>query len=237
MNVADRVFDNLVSPFDIRDYKIATTEREFPEAFSLPEVSVKNQGSVGSCVAHACSSVVEFHNKRQEGTDTVFSTEFIYGYRPAGYYVGEGMYIRNALKTLRELGDCPVSDLRGNHACPEAMEVVEAHLDELKDKDLITFDGSKVALSESEKEINTVNSRKDVEELELNMKEKESYKLIQELVDDKNLISKYTLEGHLLYGDLKLTNFRMYHIILSLQNKGLLKSIQKEDGEYYLLVE
>lgn len=110
-------------------------------------------------------------------------------------------------------------------------------LDELKDKDLITFDGSKVALSESEKEINTVNSRKDVEELELNMKEKESYKLIQELVDDKNLISKYTLEGHLLYGDLKLTNFRMYHIILSLQNKGLLKSIQKEDGEYYLLVE
>ena len=110
-------------------------------------------------------------------------------------------------------------------------------LEELDGKDLITFDGSKATLSESEKEINTVNSRKDVEELELNMKEKESYKLIQELVDDKNLISKYTLEGHLLYGDLKLTNFRMYHIILSLQNKGLLKSIQKEDGEYYLLVD
>lgn len=110
-------------------------------------------------------------------------------------------------------------------------------LEELKDKDLITFEDNKVGLSESEKEINTVNSRKDIEELELNMKEKESYKLIQELVDDKNLISKYTLEGHLLYGDLKLTNFRMYHIILSLQNKGLLKSIEKDDGEYYLLVD
>ncbi len=110
-------------------------------------------------------------------------------------------------------------------------------LEELKDKDLITFEDGKVALSESEKEINTVNSRKDVEELELNMKEKESYELIQELVDDRNLISKYTLEGHLLYGDLKLTNFRMYHIILSLQNKGLLKLINKDDGEYYLLVE
>lgn len=110
-------------------------------------------------------------------------------------------------------------------------------LEELKDKDLITFEDNKVSLSESEKEINTVNSRKDIEELELNMKEKESYKLIQELVDDKNLISKYTLEGHLLYGDLKLTNFRMYHIILSLQNKGLLKSIQKDDGDYYLLIE
>ena len=110
-------------------------------------------------------------------------------------------------------------------------------LEELKDKELITFEDNKVSLSESEKQINTVNSKKDVEELELNMKEKESYKLIQDLVDDKNLISKYTLEGHLLYGDLKLSNFRMYHIILSLQNKGLLKSIQKEDGEYYLLVE
>ena len=109
-------------------------------------------------------------------------------------------------------------------------------LEELKDKDLITFEDGKVALSESEKEINTVNSKKDVEELELNMKEKEAYELIQQLVDDKNLISKYTLEGHLLYGDLKLTNFRMYHIILSLQNKELLKSIEKEDGEYYFLV-
>lgn len=108
---------------------------------------------------------------------------------------------------------------------------------ELEDKDLVIFNDNKVSLSEYEKEINTVNSKKDLEELELNIKEKESYELIQNLVDDKNLISKYTLEGHLLYGDLKLSNFRMYHIILSLQNKGLLKHILKDDGEYYLLVE
>ncbi|WP_298520845.1 hypothetical protein [uncultured Methanobrevibacter sp.] len=109
-------------------------------------------------------------------------------------------------------------------------------LDELQDKELIIFKDNKISISEHEKEINTVNSKKDVEELELNMKERESYKLIQELVDDKNLISKYTLEGHLLYGDLQLSNFRMYHIILSLQNKGLLKPITKDDGEYYLLI-
>ena len=110
-------------------------------------------------------------------------------------------------------------------------------IEELADKDLVIFKDNKVTLSDYEKEVNTVNSKKDVEELELNMKEKESYELIRQLVDDKNLISKYTLEGHLLYGDLELTNFRMYHIILSLQNKGLLKAINKEDGEYYLLVE
>ena len=109
-------------------------------------------------------------------------------------------------------------------------------LEELQDKGLVLFKDNKVNLSESEKEINTVNSKKDLEELELNQKEMDSYNLIQELVDDKNLVSKYTLEGHLLYGDLQLSNFRMYHIILSLQNKGLLKSINKDDGEYYLLV-
>lgn len=129
----------------------------------------------------------------------------------------------------------PVSVLRKELGFHE-YDLVEI-LEELQEKDLVVFRDNKANLSEHEKEINTVNSKKDMEELELNMKEKESYELIQELVDDKNLISKYTLEGHLLYGNLNLTNFRMYHIILSLQNKGLLKHIVKDDGEYYLLVE
>lgn len=129
----------------------------------------------------------------------------------------------------------PVSVLRKEVGFHE-YDLIEI-LEELQLKDLVVFRDNKVNLSEHEKEINTVNSKKDLEELELNMKEKESYALIRDLVDDKNLISKHTLEGYLLYGDLKLTNFRMYHIILSLQNKGLLKSINKSDGEYYLLVE
>ena len=110
-------------------------------------------------------------------------------------------------------------------------------LNTLSEKNLIEFNGSSVKLTISDKEINAVKSKKDVEKIELNIKEKESYNLIKELVDDKNLVSKYTLEGHLLYGDLKLSNFKMYHIILSLENKNLLKPIKKEDGDYYLLVE
>ena len=129
----------------------------------------------------------------------------------------------------------PVSVLRKDLGFHE-YDLVEI-LEELSAKDLVIFKDNKASLSEHEKEINTVNSKTDLEELELNMKEKEAYNLIKQLVDEKNLISKYTLEGHLLYGDLKLTNFRMYHIILSLQNKELLKSINKDDGEYYLLVD
>ena len=110
-------------------------------------------------------------------------------------------------------------------------------LNSLSNKKLIEFDGSKINLLVSDKEINTVNSKKDLEELELNLKEKESFELIKTLVNDKNLVSKYILEGNLLYGDLKLTNFRMFHILLSLENKGLLKKVHKSDGEYYKVVE
>ena len=109
-------------------------------------------------------------------------------------------------------------------------------LNELQNKNLIVYEDNKVKLSNNEKEVNIVNSKNDLEKLELNLNEKASYDLINELVDENNLVSKYILEGHMLYGDLKLTNFRMYNIILSLQNKGLLKSITKDDGEYYFLV-
>jgi hypothetical protein len=132
MRVDERIFSELVSPYDVRDYKLAAGVAEFPESFELDLVTVKNQGSTGSCVAHACSSVIEYHHKRQEKTDISFSTEFIYGYRPLGYYVGEGMYVREALKTIQKLGDCPTFNLKGNHKCSEAMQNVESQLETLK---------------------------------------------------------------------------------------------------------
>ena len=68
-------------------------------------------------------------------------------------------------------------------------------LNTLSEKNLIEFNGSSVKLTISDKEINAVKSKKDVEKIELNIKEKESYNLIKELVDDKNLVSKYTLKA------------------------------------------
>lgn len=124
----ERIFTKLISPYDIRDYRIAVSAKEFPETFELETVSVKNQGSTGSCVAHACSTIVEYFNKIQEKNDTVFSTEFIYGYRPEGYYIGTGMYLRDALKTLLKMGDVTLDELKGNHEYEKAMEVVNKKL-------------------------------------------------------------------------------------------------------------
>lgn len=135
-------------------------------------------------------------------------------------------------------GEIPISALK-KELCSGSFheyDLVQV-LNSLANKKLIDFKDSIIRLISSDKEISTVNSKKDLEELELNIKEKESFELIKTIVNEKNLVSKYILEGNLLYGDLKLTNFRMYHIILSLENKGLLKHIHKSDGEYYLLVE
>lgn len=128
-------FGALKSPFDARDYKLVVSATEvFPDTFELPKVTVKNQDNVGSCVAHASSSVVEYHHKRQHDEKVVFSTEFIYGLRDFGYYVGEGMFIRNALNTLRKYGDVPLTELKGNHDCPTSMENVNERFEELTEK-------------------------------------------------------------------------------------------------------
>lgn len=136
MRVDERIFDSLVSPYDVRDYQLRKpdTAREFPETFELDAVTVKDQGNTGSCVAHALSSVVEYHNARQENNKETFSTEFIYGYRPQGYYVGSGMYIREALKTINKLGDCYTFDCPGNHEYDKAMKNINEQLDNLTDK-------------------------------------------------------------------------------------------------------
>jgi len=110
-------------------------------------------------------------------------------------------------------------------------------LKNLDKKGVVDYKNSIVNLANFDGEINTVDSKADVVSAELNQKEKDSFELIKNIVDENNMVSRYELEGRLLYGDLKLTDFRMYHIILSLENKGLLKPIYKENGDYYMLVD
>lgn len=106
-------------------------------------------------------------------------------------------------------------------------------LNSLKSKGLVIYDGSTVELKEVDAKINTVDSKEDVKNAELNQKEKDSFALIKSLMDDDGFVSRYEIEGNLLYGDLKLSDFRMYHILLSLENKGLIKAVYRKNGDYY----
>lgn len=108
---------------DFRDYKYKSVgARSLPGSYRIKKkLSIKDQGMVSSCVAHALSSFEEcIHNGK-------FSTNFIYGFRPKTYFQGEGMNMRDALHTLVRYGDCLYA------VCPGNTEV-EAVYNEVNEK-------------------------------------------------------------------------------------------------------
>ena len=117
------------SPYDVRDYHINAAS-SFPDTFQCPiSTKIKNQGSQPTCVAHAMSSLLENHYERQMKDSKTFSTEFIYGFRDTGYYVGSGMIIRNALNTILKYGDPFEEDCPGNNSLDTAMEKIQKDLE------------------------------------------------------------------------------------------------------------
>ena len=110
----ERKYGYVPSPKDLRDYKInkAYREIELPEEFECHHGIIKDQGFVNSCVAHAVSSVLEAND------DINYSTGWIYGYRPTGYYQGEGMITSQALKTINKVGYIENKELDVNIEVP-----------------------------------------------------------------------------------------------------------------------
>lgn len=90
---------------DLRDYtyepEIAMAA-ELPEEFELWTPDIKNQGVVGSCVAHTAAEIEEYFNHIENKPNKELSVGYIYGCRYN--YKGEGMYLRDALKTLKNRG-------------------------------------------------------------------------------------------------------------------------------------
>ena len=122
----------IFSPKDVRDYKaVCATAAEFPKEFKLDMVRIKNQGSVGSCVAHSLSEVVEYFNNKQLNKDTEMSTGYIYGNRTLSTWRSSGMIVRDALKTLKNYGDVTKEQFPYNIETPGAIEQYEAVSDSL----------------------------------------------------------------------------------------------------------
>jgi hypothetical protein len=109
----------------------------------------------------------------------------------------------------------------------------------LKDQGLIFIVDEQINIvekvSEDDIKVETTDDARliEKEEIDLSGKESEAYDLIHKLADESGFISRHLLEGNLLYGDLKLSTLGVYNLIMSLENKKLLKKIQLNDGEYY----
>ena len=110
---------------DVRDYKAicAANAEEFPKEFQLEICPIKNQGAVNSCVAHALASVIECYNKAQTGKYVEMSTAYIYGNRTDHNYIGKGMSMRDALKSVSRYGTPPAELCKGNYEVPKAQEI------------------------------------------------------------------------------------------------------------------
>lgn len=123
------------SPVDIRDYKRKKIEQEYPKAYFIKGIPIKNQGSAPTCVAHALSELVEFHTLKDTNEFVKFSTEFIYGCRDSSLYEAEGMFIREGLQILNTYGDVVYSDLKGNSPKGTVANLhVQDKFDYLKDR-------------------------------------------------------------------------------------------------------
>lgn len=116
-------FGCILSPYDSRDYKLKsdTSKIPLPSEYSCPlNMKVKNQGQVSSCVAHAISSILEYHAIPK----VTLSTNFIYGIQKKLFNrEGKGMMLRDACKIAVDYGDMLLEDCAGNTEVPESYKI------------------------------------------------------------------------------------------------------------------
>lgn len=126
-------FGAIPSPKDVRDYKAVCKANinTFPEEFSLPMPSVKNQMEIGACVAHALASTIEYFNRTQGDYGRDMSVGFIYGNRGTTDHQGVGMYPRQALDRAQKCGCVPAAKFKYYEEAPEIVDYVQERLVDL----------------------------------------------------------------------------------------------------------
>ena len=72
---------------------------------------------------------------------------------------------------------------------------------------------------------------------DLTENEIKALEIIKDLTDESGHIPRYIMEGSLLYGDLKLSTLGVYNLIMSLENKLIIKKVQLYDNEYYVILD
>lgn len=111
-------------------------------------------------------------------------------------------------------------------------------LKSLESKNFIKFDEDEkmITYSNLEEDVEIVEDKSALKKYMLNKTEEDAYQVIQNVIHKYDEYApRYIIEGALLYGELELTPKKTYNIIVSLENKQLLRRIERRDGEYYTL--
>lgn len=133
--------------------------------------------------------------------------------------------LREILLNLEDQGIIFIED--------EYVKLVETNSGEDSQVDEPSYDNS--ALEDSAPLKTPPELPKEEIQKDLTEREIKGFEIIEGLAGDSRRVSRHILEGNLLYGDLKLSIMAAYNLILSLENKGLIKKIQTTDGEYYVI--
>lgn len=125
----NRNFGAILSPKDIRDYRIiCASNSTFPTEYELEMPEVKNQGSVGSCVAHSIATVIEYFSRLQGDESSEMSVGYIYGNRTNTDHKDWGMVVRKALEATCEYGDVTQALFPYNEEVPSIISRFEENV-------------------------------------------------------------------------------------------------------------
>ena len=109
------------SPVDPRDYRLPAgiSGEELPEEWYPKQIPVHNQGQINSCVAHAIAAGYE-----QQGFPSM-AYGYIYGDRRHTDWTGEGLIVRDALKTVQKDGVPSFKSYPYDAEAPEIIKIFE----------------------------------------------------------------------------------------------------------------
>lgn len=124
----ENILGCIFSDYDSRDYTLKSNKIDLPKEYCCELIiPIKSQGSISSCVAHACSSILEYHTNPHKQ----LSTNFIYGLRKELFnHEGKGMVLRDACKIMANYGSPEVHLCPGNTEAPECFSIASKAMDD-----------------------------------------------------------------------------------------------------------
>ena len=112
-NYSSIILNFTPSPFDSRDWFIASNRQDLPQELDLREelLPIRNQGHQGTCYAQSIACAKEWQEKKNIGFKDYFSPQFIYNQRFNKYDENQendyGMFGRDVMKLILTVGICP----------------------------------------------------------------------------------------------------------------------------------
>lgn len=111
------------SPVDPRDYRLPSgvSGAALPEEWRPAKIKVHDQGQINSCVGHALAAGLE-----QQGCPAM-AFGHIYGNRTYTDWTGEGLIVRDALKTVQKDGVPSLASYPHDKEVQEIIDLFKAH--------------------------------------------------------------------------------------------------------------